>query len=223
VLERIKHFFAVANVHFVLGANLEQLRCSICAAYGTALDANTYLQKFIHLTFHLIDHARFPEEKTETRFIDYLAAAMVLNTEGARQAVRVIKHVAVHRGLSLRAIESVFTTLALAIAYAPDRTLTPPPILGGLCVLKITEPHLYRSAKQGTLTFAQVREKLYLGESDTPQWIVDWWRLCTDMDMAPEDLEKLSMAKSLWQFNVERNEVVRHVANNVVDRFTLRA
>jgi len=39
LLEKIKHFFRVENVHFVLGVNLAQLECSVGTAYGNAIDA----------------------------------------------------------------------------------------------------------------------------------------------------------------------------------------
>jgi len=40
ILERVKHFFSVANVHFVLGAHLDQLRNSVIVAYGSNIDAS---------------------------------------------------------------------------------------------------------------------------------------------------------------------------------------
>lgn len=55
ILERIKHFFAVSNVHFVLGVHLGQLENSVRAAYGSEIDASLYLQKFITLPVMLID------------------------------------------------------------------------------------------------------------------------------------------------------------------------
>jgi predicted KAP-like P-loop ATPase len=38
ILERIKHFFAVPNVHFILGVNLFQLQNSVRLAYGQGID-----------------------------------------------------------------------------------------------------------------------------------------------------------------------------------------
>lgn len=49
ILEKIKHFFSVENVVFVLSVNQEQLEHSIKAEYGIGIDANTYLQKFIDI------------------------------------------------------------------------------------------------------------------------------------------------------------------------------
>jgi predicted KAP-like P-loop ATPase len=42
ILERIKHFFNVPNVHFVLGVHLVQLQNSVVVAYGPHIDARTH-------------------------------------------------------------------------------------------------------------------------------------------------------------------------------------
>ncbi len=52
-LEVIKHFFAVPNVHFVLGVNLWSLENSVRARYGQGIEAADYLKKFIHLQVRL--------------------------------------------------------------------------------------------------------------------------------------------------------------------------
>lgn len=49
ILEKIKHFFSVENVVFILSVNQEQLEHSIKAEYGIGIDANTYLQKFVDI------------------------------------------------------------------------------------------------------------------------------------------------------------------------------
>lgn len=53
LLEVIKHFFSVPNVHFVLGVNLDALAHSVRARYGQGCDAGLYLQKFVHVTMEL--------------------------------------------------------------------------------------------------------------------------------------------------------------------------
>jgi hypothetical protein len=54
LLEVIKHFFSVPNVHFVLGVNLSALENSVRARYGAGIDAAQYLQKFVHL--NMVSH-----------------------------------------------------------------------------------------------------------------------------------------------------------------------
>lgn len=52
-VERIKHFFDVPKVVFVLMVNREQLESSIKGVYGQGLDAGTYLGKFVQLWLRL--------------------------------------------------------------------------------------------------------------------------------------------------------------------------
>jgi KAP family P-loop domain len=49
LLEIVKHFFSVPNVHFVLGTNLIALENSVRTRYGIDVGASEYLMKFIHL------------------------------------------------------------------------------------------------------------------------------------------------------------------------------
>lgn len=53
LIERIKHFFDVPNLIFVLLINREQLENAIKGVYGHETDAATYLGKFVHLFLRL--------------------------------------------------------------------------------------------------------------------------------------------------------------------------
>lgn len=70
LLEVIKHFFDVPNVHFVLGVNLKELENSVRARYGSGVNAALYLQKFITLTMNL---AKQPTKNQQlTNYFDEL-------------------------------------------------------------------------------------------------------------------------------------------------------
>ena len=53
LLETIKHFFSVDNVHFVLGVNLQEMENSVRARYGEGVNAQKYLQKFYQIKMPL--------------------------------------------------------------------------------------------------------------------------------------------------------------------------
>ena len=53
LIERIKHFFDVPNIIFVLLLNREQLEKAVKGIYGSETDASTYLSKFISFFFAL--------------------------------------------------------------------------------------------------------------------------------------------------------------------------
>lgn len=65
MLERIKHFFSVQGIVFVLVLDKTQLGHSIRAVYGSGLDADNYLRRFIDLTIEL-------PEPNAIEFVRYL-------------------------------------------------------------------------------------------------------------------------------------------------------
>lgn len=56
LLEKIKHFYNVDGVSFVLVTNLRQIEAAVRGRYGIRTDAATYLQKFITVKFRFDPH-----------------------------------------------------------------------------------------------------------------------------------------------------------------------
>jgi hypothetical protein len=160
LLERIKHFFSVPNVHFVLGAHLGQLNNSVKVAYGSEIDANLYLQKFIHLTLHLVDANKQFDKWATTRFLKYIQTQLELGADQQlNYMVEFVVHVAQSHNLSFRTLERIMSTVAMTFAFNNGRGL-PTELLAGLSVLKTTHPDLYIKAKLGTLTVDEIRVPL---------------------------------------------------------------
>jgi hypothetical protein len=231
-LERIKHFFSVRNVHFVLGTHIEQLQASVAAAYGASVDANAYLQKFIHLTFPLVDRARFPNERAATKYAAFLAQALEFeppDRELATNSAALVGYVAHHRGLSLRAVERIMSAVAVALAFTTERHLRPAPIIAGLCILRVVAPGAYAKAKLGTLTHGDFSTALGVnldvtepGEQVSMDWFRDYWRYALEDDPPRELIERYS--QGLFRYNIgERRELVTAIANKIVDRLALPA
>jgi hypothetical protein len=117
------------------------------------------------------------------------------------------------------------TNLALALAFTKPNFLRPPPIVGGLCVLKALEPELYAKAKSGTLIYPEIAP--LLGLSETPsgdpahdEFDTRWWRFCTDPDVSNEFVQQ--MGSDLFRYSIrDRQSVVPLVANQVVNRLTI--
>lgn len=57
LLENIKHLFSVPGIVFVLGIDREQLAHTVGSIYGTNMDSDGYLRRFIDLEFNLPDPA----------------------------------------------------------------------------------------------------------------------------------------------------------------------
>lgn len=175
VLERIKHFFSVRNVHFVLGVHLAQLRNSIVAAYGAEMDASAYLQKFIHFSVRLDDASPNEHERHRPIAVQRLRKQLELGGVG-EQYTELILHVAEGRGLSLRTIEKIFTVVALSQAFAKGIGSAPAPdgILAGLCIMKVTDPDLYEAARYGGLPWDHISRALCFDSSHSMAHGVAW-------------------------------------------------
>ncbi|MFP2424685.1 KAP family P-loop NTPase fold protein [Enterobacter ludwigii] len=68
VIENIKHVFDTENLNFLLVANISQLKASINHIYGSAVDSDRYLDKFIKFTYSL------PVTYKENNYDDNLAS-----------------------------------------------------------------------------------------------------------------------------------------------------
>jgi hypothetical protein len=168
LLERLKHFFSVPNVQFVLGVHLEQLEVSVQAAYGSGIDARTYLQKFVHFVFPLVDTPRHPDQVAQRRYIEHLSALLMAGSAQPRTVQRTNDFLAAYASrtnLSLRSIERIYSSLAICLATIPERRLAVGPLLAGLSILKIMEPALYISAKREPSAMSKCNRFLAFGQN----------------------------------------------------------
>ncbi|GAB0057354.1 hypothetical protein SIID45300_01681 [Candidatus Magnetaquicoccaceae bacterium FCR-1] len=111
-VERIKHFFDVPKVVFVLIVNREQLESSIKGVYGQGLNAGTYLGKFVQLWLRLpkmtsLDSSYSCHNRT---YCDDLAQRFrVVGASGHKDFQDVFITLANITGLSLRDLERGYT------------------------------------------------------------------------------------------------------------------
>lgn len=221
VLERMKHFFSVANVHFVLGLNAEQLHTSIRLTYGDGIDANQYLQKFIQIYFFLYDKADHRRQHTAAKFIHYLFDIMKFDKsdEDANTVADLLIDLAILRDLDLRSIEKIMTTFAIAFRFTPKHHLRLSPILAGLAVLKVIAPAIYKKAKQGLLEMKDLDEifgidQSFLQKDRKQAWLYKWWNYVLT---GKDDDGKLR--GTLLDYDFESSDIVPYLANDVIDRF----
>lgn len=130
LLERIKHFFDVSGITFVLSMERDQLRYSVKSAYGQEMDAHGYLRRFIDLDFSLPDpsskeYARLLYEHHDVfgnwrRIVDYSAFVFDLFGLSLRQQKKyflrysVVRDVARDR-IQMNEIVSFFTSFLIGL------------------------------------------------------------------------------------------------------------
>tara|TARA_R110000751_G_scaffold307857_2_gene432855 strand:+ start:21657 stop:23009 length:1353 start_codon:yes stop_codon:yes gene_type:complete len=223
VIERIKHFLSVPNVHFVFGVNMKQLEQSVCFAYGSGVDAATYLQKFINLTVLNVDNSEHRHESDIRRYIEYLGTALEIpSTRNMQLATEFIERVSHANKYSFRTLEHIFASLAIASATGDLSRNVIGPILGGLCILKVTRSDLFSKSKTRELRFQDVSEVFAFEQpvsepnSHDTEWQKKWWRICTE-DQLTNDLSELERSDVFIE--VDRLYYVSYIANEIVDRF----
>lgn len=117
LIEIIKHFFEVPNVHFVLGANLKSLENSVKATYGEGIDAGKYLQKFYTITMQFLPVTSNISPNTAFQYYHALKKKLEplipIDTAFNKNISDLLKLHEIYNKLSLRDIERLFYRLSL--------------------------------------------------------------------------------------------------------------
>ena len=117
VIERIKHFFDVPNVVFVLLLNKDQLEKAVRGVYGTETDGAAYLGKFVNLFLKLPKvkpSDNFSESNIERFVVTTFHKYNFPNARGKADLTRLLIFFSVQFELSLRDIERTLAMLAFA-------------------------------------------------------------------------------------------------------------
>lgn len=136
MLEVMKHFFAVPNVHFVLGANVEQLQHSVRARYGAGIAADKYLQRFIHATFDIryrTGQRRFDGNIMEKRYFESLDV-----DQDYRMVSKILEYIPEAEQITFRDMERLHTLCRVNPGI--NRTEAHDFLLDGLLVIKAIRP-----------------------------------------------------------------------------------
>jgi hypothetical protein len=171
LLERIKHIFNVDNIIFVLSVDKQQLESIIQTVYGSKIDTQRYLQRFIDLEY------RIPKEtKVSQGYTHYLLEKIGLsnffeNRKGA--TVRFDKENFSHwfsilssiMDLSLREQEQCITRFKIVTGQIPgENHYLFPELTAALIILRLKKPDMFVQLQQGLITPIKVLETLKSSE-----------------------------------------------------------
>ncbi|MGZ0078174.1 KAP family P-loop NTPase fold protein [Methylomonas sp. YC3] len=148
LLEKAKHFFNVENIVFVLGADKDQLSHSIKAVYGTGIDANGYLRRFIDFDYLLPP----PEKNVFVKslfknygFYEYFNSRLSPSIKyDGEQALSMFSDLFEIFRLTLREQQHCCSLLNVCIKTTPNSQKLFPIFLCFLIVQKIKNPHIYK-------------------------------------------------------------------------------
>ncbi|MHB1565156.1 MAG: KAP family P-loop NTPase fold protein [Acidiferrobacter sp.] len=215
VIERIKHFFEVPNLVFVLLINRSQLETAITGVYG-AIDSHRYLGKFLSLTFRFPGNDRVPgqEGAQKARYIHAVLSRYHISTPplGLKRKAPLfpdgLAFIAEVFGLSLRDLEQAIALSVLAnpglhtggyLALVVGLKIAYPILFRAMCekrlpefdkAAQILEDWVDRSVKAGQSQGISMDDEVY-------QYIV-WLKLCAG-SIAREDTTVLLLQQGLLQ------------------------
>lgn len=141
VLEKVKHFFSVQNIVFVLGADKEQLGNSMKMLYGNELDVSEYLRRFIDFDYALPT----PDNKQfiGALFEKYQFNSRIKGNQEYQDAFNMLLVLFNAYGLTFRQQEHCCSLLNVAIRTLRGNESPHVPLLCFLIVAKIWNQNQY--------------------------------------------------------------------------------
>lgn len=172
LIERIKHFFDVPNVVFVLLINRDQLEKAIKGVYGAETDAAAYLGKFVNFFFFLPKHqldARISNSYVKSYVFNVLSRYNFDLSHREHNDFGVFfTYLANHFNLSLRDIEKCIALYAFAQPIHKDLYH----FLAYEITLKIAKPELFRRLLKGEI-LAHEETKALIATLQGADWFLE--------------------------------------------------
>ena len=215
LIEKIKHLFSVENVVFVLVMNRKQLEESIKCVYGQAIDAHTYLQKFIHIESKLPKIISHPYNNDISLYNKKLFdnAHYRKNTN----LLECMDRLANHFDLTLRQLEKVHTNITVYYLAFAQGHLDLPQLVSFLAIVKVVNPTVYERLSLKSMTYNELRTATNLPEDNDKNYdsmgaILRWLKfpLLTDLQFealnANDHIRKF--ANHTYDKGLDRGEVI---------------
>ena len=148
LLERVKHLFDIDGLVFVLAIDKKQLAHSVKAIYGSEFDAEGYLKRFIDIDYNL------PEPNVRN-YVEYLFECFDFEVFfNSRKKYRDFEYevseiknsielFAIHKKMSLRDVEQLFTKLKLVVLATEGNVFLYPIMLMFLLFTKTYYSDIY--------------------------------------------------------------------------------
>lgn len=166
LLERIKHLFDIEGIVFVLALDKTQLGHSIGAIYGSDIDSDGYLRRFIDFEYRL--------KKPKIRnYINSLFSALQLESYfnlrkkyrelqyDQDHLIKVFHMLASGLGLSLREIEQLLANINLVVRTAKENEYLHPALMVFLLVSKYFQPEKYLRYINDNMNSSELISYLY--------------------------------------------------------------
>lgn len=223
VIEKIKHLFSVENVVFVLVMHKAQLQEAIKCIYGQNIDAQTYLQKFVHIETTIPKRVGDVRQNDIKTYAEKLLQLHELETWGDDQSIlSSVNHLSGHFHLSLRKLEKVFTNIALIYGATSENQYRLSPIIVFISMVKVMREDVHRKLLLSSISYEElcaeinVSEQYIAGQPREFRMIMKWiqFALMTEEeyaqfgDEADDEFEFRGFAGGLWNHNLGREDII---------------
>ncbi|MBF9031197.1 hypothetical protein HKCCE3408_12415 [Rhodobacterales bacterium HKCCE3408] len=162
LLEVIKHFFSVPNVHFILGVNLREINSAIQHRYGLSTDTARYLQKHISFTLSMPQKSGRREQHREVSlsYFSQMWPKMGLDRDLGNFLGESLKPALTANKVSLRDIDRILSTAALLTfgSNSPFKQyyLGYKHAICGSVLLRVLKPEIFNGLMNGDNLFREV-------------------------------------------------------------------
>ncbi len=199
-IEKIKHFFSVKNVVFLLVMHKQQLEVAVKNIYGSEIDAHSYLQKFINIETSLPKSTDLHSMTDIAKYCEYLLNAHEISHPkvNSDNLQRYIISLASYYNLYLRQLEKVYTNISIFAASSNNSTFFLPPLLSFLLVIKVIKPDIYAKLDKQKLSYNQL-----VSSSEFPDY-----ETANDLD------GRLATISELLQFSLLTEEEYSQIPSN---------
>jgi KAP family P-loop domain len=221
ILETLKHFFRADNLHFILVTNVDHLALSVAHRYGAGAGSKEYLEKFYDFVVHFDPHFGGRNDQSIRKFIEKIANDLLpAENPDRRRICDDMAEMAIVFQLSLRRIESVFTTITISCIASKDGEFRPVAMLCILSIIKSIRPELYKKAKNKSLEYPEICDFLspYIFKNMDVDHILKLFRYYLQ-DEVDEQGEFKGFGETTWRYNLDRKSVISYITNSLIDRF----
>jgi len=220
LLEKIKHFFSVPHVHFLLVTHMDQLENSVRYAYGMNEHAGLYLQKFYHFIFCLPTETNVYGRSVcdSSRYIDKLFNELfqdIINKDLKDDLCTILTNYSSHHNITLRSLQKLTTQIRLYVAATGKSHFRLSPIIATLCIMKTIAPKLYQKAQSKHLSLEEVSKFMSFEEDNRgDHWCQKWWGFCIgDAQYLKKNEQEMETCRNaLFRYSVDdRADIVPRI------------
>lgn len=230
LLERIKHFFDIKGLYFVLWINKKQILNYINKIYWN-IESEEYLQKFIDIETNL--HKNISERNSDyEKYIDYLMKKQyndIFNpfSDRIESMIELFSFLSKHYSISFRELEKIFNYLVLTYKSLKEpNKLNSHFLIITLLFIRVKNSHIYSEIKKWNNMKYIIKEKFLFSkmEESYKEYLSNELDFIFDEEITEELAQEYEYLhrkgiSSLWDIDTRRRYLNYHL--DIIDSFNI--